>query len=167
VSFARRPPLGTALLHPVALAAIAALVLNDHVLKAHYPGLVTGKLSDFAGIVLAPLTTVATLDALAPMSLLRRYSYPATSAWACTALVACVFAITKTWMPATHAYQETVALARAPLEWIVAYASSERAENARVVLVRDPTDLIALPTGIIAALVARRRGCLLTAEASG
>jgi hypothetical protein len=31
--------------------AVALLVLNDHVLKRWVPGAITGKLSDFAGIV--------------------------------------------------------------------------------------------------------------------
>ena len=33
-----------ALAHPIAIFAMALLVMNDHVLKAAYPGLVTGKL---------------------------------------------------------------------------------------------------------------------------
>lgn len=42
--------------HPVALAALALLLVNDHVLKARFPGTVTGKLSDVAGpVVLAAL----------------------------------------------------------------------------------------------------------------
>jgi len=51
------------LAHPVTLLAIAALVVNDHVLKAAYPGWITGKLSDAAGLVMAPplLAVVATL----------------------------------------------------------------------------------------------------------
>ncbi|MFD6612517.1 hypothetical protein ACFWD1_26955 [Micromonospora chalcea] len=40
--------------HPVTVLALVVLVLNDHVLKAARPGLVTGKLSDVAGLVLAP-----------------------------------------------------------------------------------------------------------------
>ena len=40
--------------HPVTVVALAVLVINDHVLKAAYPGWVTGKLSDAAGLVLAP-----------------------------------------------------------------------------------------------------------------
>jgi hypothetical protein len=32
------------------LFALAVLVINDHVLKGAYPGFVTGKLSDFAGV---------------------------------------------------------------------------------------------------------------------
>lgn len=49
--------------HPVTVLALVVMVVNDHVLKAAYPGLVTGKLSDLAGLVLAPplLAVVVTL----------------------------------------------------------------------------------------------------------
>ena len=39
------------LARPWFFVAIALLALNDHVLKSAWPGLVTGKLSDFAGLV--------------------------------------------------------------------------------------------------------------------
>ena len=42
------------LLYPVPLVALVLLVANDHWLKAAFPGFVTGKLSDVAGLVLAP-----------------------------------------------------------------------------------------------------------------
>lgn len=41
------------------VASLVALLLNDHVLKAAYPGWVTGKLSDFAGILLVALFAMA------------------------------------------------------------------------------------------------------------
>ncbi len=44
----------TWLIHPVTVAATALLILNDQVLKAAYPGWLTGKLSDVAGLVMAP-----------------------------------------------------------------------------------------------------------------
>jgi hypothetical protein len=47
-------PIGEAL-HPIALAAVAMLLVNDWVLKPIGPGAVTGKLSDLAGLVFAPL----------------------------------------------------------------------------------------------------------------
>ncbi|GAA1244076.1 hypothetical protein GCM10009665_38600 [Kitasatospora nipponensis] len=40
--------------HPVALVAAVVLLLNDRVLKGAWPGRVTGKLSDLAGLVIAP-----------------------------------------------------------------------------------------------------------------
>jgi hypothetical protein len=45
------------LAHPATTAAFAVLAINDHVLKARFPGVVTGKLSDLAGLV--GLTIVA------------------------------------------------------------------------------------------------------------
>ena len=47
--------------HPATVIALLVLVVNDHVLKAAYPGWVTGKLSDAAGLVLAPPLLAAVL----------------------------------------------------------------------------------------------------------
>ncbi len=44
-----------ALAHPLAVGSLVLLALNDHVLKQAWPGWVTGKLSDVAGLVVAPL----------------------------------------------------------------------------------------------------------------
>lgn len=45
---------------PWFLVAIAVLVVNDHILKSAWPGAVTGKVSDFAGlVVVAVLLSVA------------------------------------------------------------------------------------------------------------
>ncbi|MEU0567650.1 hypothetical protein ABZ297_19995 [Nonomuraea sp. NPDC005983] len=42
------------LCHPATVVAVIVLLLNDHLLKQAWPGLVTGKLSDVAGLVVAP-----------------------------------------------------------------------------------------------------------------
>ena len=44
----------TALGHPLSLGAVALLLLNDHVLKQAFPSILTGKLSDFAGLFFFP-----------------------------------------------------------------------------------------------------------------
>ncbi|WP_433537035.1 hypothetical protein ACQPZK_04245 [Micromonospora sp. CA-249363] len=54
------------LCHPVTVVGLVVLVVNDHVLKAAYPGLVTGKLSDVAGLVLAPPLVAVLLTLLVP-----------------------------------------------------------------------------------------------------
>ena len=54
------------LCHPVTLLALVVLVINDHVLKAAFPGLVTGKLSDVAGLVLAPPLVAVLLTLVVP-----------------------------------------------------------------------------------------------------
>ncbi|MFT3696065.1 MAG: hypothetical protein QM831_23205 [Kofleriaceae bacterium] len=54
-------PIGEAL-HPVTLLAIAVLLLNDWVLKPRFRGsFVTGKLSDVAGLVFAPVVLTAVI----------------------------------------------------------------------------------------------------------
>src|SRR4030095_5695986 len=58
----RRP--GGALLHPVALLSIALLIVNDHFLKPTYSNWITGKLSDFAGLVFFPLLLVSAWELL-------------------------------------------------------------------------------------------------------
>lgn len=56
----------TTLLHPVFWAALAILLVNDHVLKGAglLPALLTGKLSDLAGLIVAPWLVVTTFGAL-------------------------------------------------------------------------------------------------------
>ncbi|MFY1619356.1 hypothetical protein [Micromonospora sp. WMMD736] len=54
------------LCHPATLLALVVLVVNDHLWKAAYPGLVTGKLSDVAGLVLAPPLVAVLLTLLLP-----------------------------------------------------------------------------------------------------
>ncbi|MFF5051940.1 hypothetical protein ACFY1S_01980 [Micromonospora sp. NPDC000663] len=54
------------LCHPSTLLALAVLVVNDHVLKAAFPGLLTGKLSDVAGLVLTPPLVAVLLTLLVP-----------------------------------------------------------------------------------------------------
>jgi hypothetical protein len=57
-----QPPLepsivpSTAFTHPLFAIALVTLVLNDHVLKGAgiLPGMITGKVSDFAGLLVAP-----------------------------------------------------------------------------------------------------------------
>ncbi|MFI6505022.1 hypothetical protein [Nonomuraea typhae] len=58
------------LCHPATVFAALLLFINDHVLKQAWPGFVTGKLSDVAGLIVAP--------ALLSLLLLRRADLTAT-----------------------------------------------------------------------------------------
>lgn len=104
------------LLHPLWLAALVTLVLNDHVLKhSIYSGVITGKLSDFAGLLVAPIL-LATL-------LRVRTSRGFIGALAATgAVFACI-----------NVSHELAALFDATVSTIIPF-----------VTVTDPTDLIAL-----------------------
>jgi hypothetical protein len=108
----------TWLAHPVTLGALVLLLVNDHLLKAAYPGVVTGKLSDLAGLVVAP-----PLLAIVAVPLSRRWG-----AQLAVALTGIGFAVVKA-LPA--------AAGVASGAWSVLKGPS---------LVRaDLTDLVALP----------------------
>src|SRR5262245_58340441 len=90
------------IVHPAALLAIAVLVANDHVLKDAWPGWLTGKLSDFAGLTFFPLLLVSICSLVRPpgavADIVRR-------TWICSATTALVFSLIKTWPAAADAYR--------------------------------------------------------------
>ena len=106
-----------ALAHPGAVLALVVLALNDHVLKEAWPGFVTGKLSDVAGLVVAPLL----LAVVAAMVGVRR-PLP-------VALV-----LTGAGFAAVKAFDGGAAVASAL--WSLGFPTTMRA---------DPADLLTLP----------------------
>lgn len=62
-------------LHPIFLGALTLLVVNDHLLKGQgwLPAWLTGKLSDFAGLVVAPVVLATALGAFVRCALGRSH----------------------------------------------------------------------------------------------
>lgn len=150
VSLRPRPPI----LHPVTIAAIALLILNDHVLKGAWPGLVTGKLSDAAGLVFFPLLLVAAgqvgLGAVAP-----RWVPGPRAVWLAVAMTGVVFALAKVVPLAADAYRVGLGALQWPLAAIGALAAGAAIPPVGpVVFARDPTDLVALPALLIPLAIA-------------
>lgn len=108
-----------ALLSPVWLGALALLALNDHLLKGAglLPGDVTGKLSDFAGMLVAPALMAALCMVRTRRGLLL-----------CHAAVGVVFASIQLSPVASESWSALMGTIGFP--WAIT---------------RDPTDLIALP----------------------
>jgi hypothetical protein len=107
------------LLHPAWLASLSLLALNDHVLKGAglLPPVLTGKLSDVVGLVVAPLLLAA---------LLRVRSW---GPWvACHVAVGAVFSAIQLSAPIADGWSALMGLVGFP--WVIT---------------RDPTDLLALP----------------------
>jgi hypothetical protein len=98
--------------------SLLVLVLNDHVLKGAslLPGAVTGKLSDFAGLIVAPVLAVALVRARTPRARA-----------ACFAAIALPFVLMNLWPAVARAVEGVTAYAR--VGWRVWC---------------DPTDLVAL-----------------------
>ena len=150
------PRPGHGLLNPLVLVAIAVLALNDHWAKARWPGLITGKLSDFAGLMFFPLFLQAGWELLTSI----RGSVNASVRVAQVAVIATglVFCAVKLWEPASLAYEWGLGALRWPLDVAVAWSSALPTPAPRAVsLTRDPTDLVALPALAVSWVLARRR----------
>jgi hypothetical protein len=108
------------LAHPASLSAVGCLLLNDHVLKGRAPAVLTGKLSDFAGLFFFPYLVglVLGLASRAEPSRVRAWAFGLTALW---------FASAKTTI---LGHDLTLAI----VELIVG----------STVIERDPTDVVAL-----------------------
>ena len=111
------------LLHPLWLAALVLLVVNDHVLKhagVMSPWLV-GKLSDFAGLIVAPAVVAVALRLATRRGLLRAHL-----------AVGAIFAAINLAPAVARAFEALTGLT--PLPWQITV---------------DPTDLLALPALLV------------------
>lgn len=137
---------GSGLLHPVVVVSLAVLLLNDHVWKGLARGtpwsLLTGKLSDVAGLVFLPVLVVAGLEVLAAWR--GRYRGPSSrQAVVVAVVVAALFVAMKTNDHAGAAYAWTLAALQWPARALMAWLSSTSTPTLRPVAhVVDPTDVI-------------------------
>ena len=108
-----------ALYHPLWLVSLGLLVMNDHFLKGSgiLPAAITGKLSDFAGLVVAPALLAVLLRLSSRQSFVL--AHIATGV---------VFAGVKVFPGLAHAFETIAGLG--PFAWHITV---------------DPTDLVALP----------------------
>jgi hypothetical protein len=109
--------------HPLVLTAIFLVALNDHYLKqSGLAGLLTGKLSDFAGLFFFPFLLIDLASLIC-----RRWQESAGLFVACAAFTGISFTALKCSPLALQIYRDL-------------YASL----GAQVSVVRDPSDLYAL-----------------------
>ncbi|MGE5186811.1 MAG: hypothetical protein ACM31C_32380 [Acidobacteriota bacterium] len=121
-------PVGEAM-HPVALVAVIVLVVNDWVLKPRFHDWLTGKLSDVAGLVFAPVVLSALIGLVTRRHLTHRR------------LVACCLAT---------ALGFTLVKLVAPVRELAARALGHGAE-----FYPDWTDLLCLPAVLVAYWIGR------------
>lgn len=146
------PVIGETLIHPIAITAVIVLLLNDHLLKARYPGLITGKLSDVAGLVFFPLLLLTLVDA-ARRFVRGRSGLTHGTLVACIVLTGLAFVAVKTTDIGAEAFRRMWGAMQWPGH---AIASRRLVHVGRVHLVKDSSDLVAVPMLLVAYWVGRR-----------
>lgn len=128
---------GSLLMHPIGLMAMAITWCNDHYWKQLYPGWLTGKLSDAAGLVFFPLWVASSVE-LALLLFKRQWLARVPFMLSVVCVTAALFAAIKVHPGASHAYEQLMLCVRltSPLP---------NHPNARVINHVDPSDLLALP----------------------
>ena len=133
------------LLRPVFLMSLACLVLNDQVLKAWWPGPVTGKISDFCGLAVLAMLTWAVIVVVVANDL-RTERIDAVVITIVCSTIGCSFAMMKIWTPAEEVYKWLNSVLATPAVNLSAWLHGDfTAVMATTNIVHDRTDLLAVP----------------------
>src|SRR5260221_2956816 len=114
------------LLHPISIASIALLIVNDHWLRYANPSWLTGKLGDFAWLMFAPFVCAVLIAWLVPR---RVTDHQRVVGLLSLLIIGSWFALAKT-IPFVHI------LTTSTWEGIIGWKGSQRL---------DPSDLLTLP----------------------
>jgi hypothetical protein len=143
------------LLHPVAIGALLALIVNDHVLKSAVGGPFTGKLSDVAGLVIFPLVLAGLWEVACWIA--GRRSSPLRAVMVADIVTAVGFSIVKLDQGAADMAAQAMAAAQSvllslplPLEVGSSLAPGR--------LIADASDLVALPALLVPLIIVHRVG---------
>jgi hypothetical protein len=132
------------ILHPASLLAIVVLIVNDHLLKASFPGTWwTGKLSDFAGLIFFPLFLMGIFGARSRKA-----------GWVLVAATGFVFAAIELSTSAEDIYRYGLGALQYPFRaaFLGAFPKFMPVEA-----YADPTDCLALTALVIPAWIISRR----------
>ncbi len=157
MSQGRAPVPAGGLLHPAALIAVAVLIVNDHAFKGTLPPVITGKLSDVAGLVFFPLALQGGWETV--RSVAARPWGPSRGALAVAiGATGVVFAAIQLSETAMLGYEYALGALQWPLWAALAAASGEPLPGwFPVAGWSDPTDLLTLPALAVAWMVGSTR----------
>jgi len=134
------------IINRIFLPAILLLVLNDHFLKYHYSSWLTGKLSDFAGLLIFPLFLAYLFprQARAMPLLTGLFFIYWKSPWS-SPLIAFYDQFSPIGITRTVDYSDLLALTVLPLSWYLI----PRIDRYKINLGRVPSLLLILPCSLI------------------
>lgn len=152
---------GDVVLHPMPMGAILVLLVNDHWLKSEWGHVITGKLSDAAGLMFFPLLLVAVIELA--QAVLGRYAQPSRRVLVgATIATGTVFASIQVISLATASYQLALGGLQHPILAIEALMARDLAQLPAIAATPDLSDIMALPVLFIAYKIGgtrcRRRG---------
>lgn len=148
---------GDLLLHPVALVALVLVIFNDRVLKVRYPSEVSGKLSDFAGLVYFPLFLVAAIEGARWLRRRTGWELTPRAVVVAVVVVGAAFVAIKVSHPAGEVYRTVMGVVLYPLDLLSSVVAGDGVPPlSRVSLVEDKVDLIAVPALLLPVWVAKR-----------
>lgn len=156
----RRTGPGETLLSPWALGAVAVFVLNDHVLKGSglLPSVVTGKLSDAAGLVFFPLFLEGLWEAVAA-SVGCRVRPSRTRLLTCVVMTGLVFAGVQIIPAVDWAWRWSLGTLQYPFRASWAFLTGNPGSGLRPIASwPDVTDLLMLPFLLLAYGLGLSRG---------
>jgi hypothetical protein len=142
----------TLLVRPWPMLALLVLAVNDHLLKGAglLPGWVTGKLSDFAGLLVFPLLLVTLYNLFVEgVSGLLRRRFLGASPSTLQLVVACT--LTGVVFSAVQIHPSAAELYARSSGWLAFWSSGP---PPRVVM--DPSDILAVPMVFLAFLLGQR-----------
>lgn len=156
---------GHLLLHPGYCVALVTLVLNDHWLKQWRPSMATGKLSDAAGLVVAPVLAVSLIELVQSRraALLRRERR--LLIWAVSASLS--FSLIQLCLPAAELYAAGLGGVQGVPSNLLRWAQGKPIRWHRAQHTMDPTDLYALPFAFLGYFAAKRQLALVEHQPGG
>src|SRR5690606_31518213 len=135
-----------AMLSPVVLGAVTVVIANDHVLKRRWPGLLTGKLSDVAGLIVLPVLLIALLESARLVLGMRAPAGTERELVLAAALSAVGFSAVKTSTEVAAGYSDLLGWLQWPFRAAHAFAAGDGTPtHVAITVLADPWDLIALP----------------------
>jgi len=138
----RRPLPGDLIVNAVTVCCALVLIVNDRVLKTSYPTMISGKLSDFFGLVMFPLVCVGAFELLRARGSSRWMVAASTMSWV-VVVEGVAFSAIKLWTPAADVYRSVVSgglwLMKVPFAVGEGWPALPRALH-----IQDPWDLMAL-----------------------
>jgi hypothetical protein len=149
---------GDLLLHPGSICALVLLVANDHLFKGtDLPTVLTGKLSDVAGLVLLPLVLTASWEWVVETFRQVSTSPRIRAVGVATVISAITFTALQVSSVASNIYARVLGF----LQWLpaagLALIGGQRSPSVLVPEhVSDLGDLIALPACLLAIWIVRR-----------